>query len=370
MGHRAVPVVALTLGMFTAACGEPLIVLGDAPGLMRVVLGVGDSIGTRVDTIATRTRLNEPGGVAFDEASSTLYAADRGANRVSGGVTTRVARIITVDSRGRSRILVDAGGCNPGCILQAAAIAPAAGGLLVADPIGNRLLRVGPGGAVTVVAGTGARGSAPDGAAALSAPLDVPAGVAVGPDGLIYFSEMTGNRVRRISAAGLLETVAGSGSGVHGGDGGPALNAGVVQPAGLLWIGDALYIAEAGAGSVRRVQAGTISTVAGVDGQGFSGDDGPATSARLNFPIALAANGTGRTLYIADRDNDRVRALDLATGIIHTFAGTGSRTWSGVRRPAGETALYAPVALHAGGGFLFISDRGHSVVWRTATEYN
>lgn len=368
--RRVLPLVVLTLAAVQAGCGDPVMVLGDSPGYMRVVVGIGDSIGTRVDSVATRTKLTEPGAVAFDVASGTLYVADRGATRVIQGITTHVARIFAVSSAGRLRLLLDAGGCPSGtmCVVEPTAMALAPDGtLLITDGGSHRVFRFAPAsGALTVVAGTGAAGASPDGTPALQASLRRPAGIALAADGSIYVSEESGNQVRRIDAGGVLRTVAGSGSAVHSGDGAAAVSAGVFLPTGLALHGTQLYIAEAGAHTVRRVDLSTagIETVAGNQVQGFSGDGGPALQASLSVPHALAVTASGSTLYISDRDNHRVRMVSLASGAIATYAGTGSTVFNGRRQPAGAAALRSPRGLAAGASFLCIADPAMQVVWR------
>jgi trimeric autotransporter adhesin len=361
----------IALGASLSGCGEPLVVLGDAPGLMRVVLGVGDSLGTRVDTIATRTRLTDPMSVAFSTSNGVLYVADRAALRQINGLNTRVTRIFAVESDGRSRLLLDAGGCTAGpCIVQPYAMVLATdGSLVIADAAGNRVLRYRPGGAVTVLAGTGVAVTVADGAVAATSPVSRPSGVAVAADGRIFFSEADAHRIRVIGTDGRLSTFAGNGSGTHSGDGGPATAAGIADPAGLALRDGVLYIAEYGGHSVRAISAaGVISTVAGVGLAGFSGDGGAATGAGLNQPVAVTISADGRSLYISDQGNHRIRTVDLASGTIRTFAGTGNTAWAGNRLSAGATALNMPAGLDAtANGFLFIADRGHSVVWRTST---
>jgi hypothetical protein len=369
MGHRSAALAVCAGALFTAACGEPLVVLGDAPGLMRIVLGVGDSLGTRVDSIAVRSRLLEPTGVAFDDATGVLFAADRGAVRQVSGVTTRVARIFSVTSSGRSRLLLDAGGCTMGpCIFEPIAMVRASdGSLIIADAVGHRVLRYIPQTSITVLAGTGVAGDAPDGASAAISPINRPMGVAIAPDGSIVFSENNSNRVRAIGADGRLRTIAGNGSAVRSGDGGAATAAGVVGPAGLTYIDGTLYIAEYAVGAVRAVDAsGGISTIAGRGVPGFAGDEGRAIDAHLDRPLALTATADGRTLFVSEEGNHRVRAVVLSSGVIRTFAGTGDTRYVGSRRAAGETSLFRPAGVHAAGGFLFIADRGHAVVWRTS----
>lgn len=373
MGRFSLAVAAAALAV--AGCGEPFIVLGDAPGIMRTVLGVGDSIGTRFDSIAVRSRLTGPVGVAFDPDVDLLYVGDRGALRQAGGVTTPVARIFSVTSRGIATLLIDAGGCSSGtCMLQPTAIAVAPdGSLVIADQVGNRVFRYVPSGALTVIAGDGTQATAQDGALAIASPMSRPAGVAVDANGTIYIGESGGHRVRTIDSNGLLQTVAGTGAPGHTGDGGPATAAQLNEPAGLHFADGVLYVTDVVAHVVRRVDtSGTISTIAGTPGvAGFSGDGGAAVTAVLNRPVALARTPDGRQLFISDQGNDRVRALDLATGSIRTFAGTGSRVWTGSRQLAGETSLFRPAGLDAAAnGFLFIADGGHSVIWRTSVGTN
>jgi DNA-binding beta-propeller fold protein YncE len=369
---RAVVVGAVAVaGVSLGGCGEPLVVLGDAPGLMRIVLGVGDSIGTRVDSIATRTRLTQPRAVAFNPANTTLYVADRGALRQVSGTTTPVARIFSVTSSGRSTLLLDAGGCIQNvCLQEPTAMAVAADGtLIIADAVGSRIFRYAPGGALTVLAGTGVAASSADGQPAATSPVNRPAGVAVGADGRIYFSESIANRVRAFQPGGTLTTIAGTGVRSTTGDGGPATQATLSEPHGLAFHAGVLYVAESGGHVVRAIQpGGTISTVAGLaGGAGFSGDDGPAVQARLSRPYAVAVSSNGRALFISDRDNDRVRVVDLVTGVIRTFAGTGDPRFNGNRLSAGQTSLDEPLGVDASyAGFIFIVDSGHFVVWRTS----
>lgn len=371
MGRSTRTVGAALAALVIAGCGEPFVVLGDAPGIMRIVLGVGDSIGTRVDSLATRTRLTQPTGVAFDADAAVLYAGDRGALRQSGGITTPVARIFSVSSSGEATLLVDGGGCSTGpCMLQPTAMTVAPGGAIyIADQAGNRVFRY-VNGTLSVVAGDGTLATAPDGAPAASSPISRPAGVAVAADGSLLIAEAGAHRIRRIDANGQLGTVAGTGESGHSGDGGPATAARLDEPAGLAFRDGVLYVSDMVAHVVRRIdESGIIATIAGVPGAaGYSGDGGLATLATLDRPVALALTPDRQTLFISDQGNDRVRAVDLASGAIRTFAGTGSRTWSGSRKLAGETSLFRPAGLDAAAnGFIFIADDGHSVVWRTST---
>jgi sugar lactone lactonase YvrE len=144
-----------------------------------------------------------------------------------------------------------------------------------------------------------------------------------------------------------------------GGDGGPAVAAFLNFP-GALAVDDErnLYIADTMNHRVRKVTASTgdITTIAGTGQHRFSGDNGPAVAAALHDPTALALDGAG-SLYIADQGNHRVRRVDLATGVITTVAGVGESMYNGDDLPAHEAGLAGPSGLACSGdGILYVAD--------------
>jgi sugar lactone lactonase YvrE len=352
------PTLALTLAatLLTAGCGDPVVVLGDWPGYMRVVLGVAGSAGMTTDTAAVRTRLFVPYGVAA-AADGSIYVGDQ------------AGRIIRVTPAGRALdVYSAAAGCAP-CLQQPEGMAVDSTSLYVADPGAGKVWRVSLQrfGEVTALAGNGGESSGPDGPA-LSTSIAGPAHVVLDATGRIYFSERRGNRVRRLDADGTLHSVAGTGAAGFSGDGGAATSATLNGPSGLALQGSTLFIADAGSQRVRAVDlsSGIIRTVAGTGVSGFTGDDGPATAATLATPQALAATPDGRTLYIADQLNRRIRSLDLTTGVIRTFAGTGGSGFGGAGRAAAETALPLPIDIAVSPyRLLFVVDAVNLVVWRT-----
>src|SRR5690606_5003163 len=110
--RRALASFPLLLALAGSGCGDPVVVLGDTPGYMRVVAGQPGLIGERIDTVAVRTLLTDPSAVAFDEQAGSLLVMDRGSRRTINGIQLRLARILEVDSRGRLEVVIDAGGCT------------------------------------------------------------------------------------------------------------------------------------------------------------------------------------------------------------------------------------------------------------------
>lgn len=205
------------------------------------------------------------------------------------------------------------------------------GSVLITDTNFGRVLRGFPdGGASTVVAGGAAGASgffdgySGDGGPAAAARLSYPFGLAALPDGGFVIGDSGNHRVRRVSRDGRISTVAGNGTHGYGGDGGPALRAALHSPKGLAVTpnGD-LLIADSFNHRIRKVtRAGTIMTVAGSGTRGFSGDGGAAVAAALSAPEAVAADRAGGFL-IADTGNRRLRRVG-PDGRIFTVAGTGS----------------------------------------------
>ena len=220
-----------------------------------------------------------------------------------------------------------------------------AGNLFIADTDNHRIRKVDAAGVISTVAGTGSFGSRGDGGPAVDARLLSPQGVAVDGAGNLFIADTNNNRIRKVDSAGVISTVAGTGWTGSRGDGGPAVEARLAFPRDVAVDGAGnLFIADTNNNRIRKVDAaGIISTVAGTGDRGFSGDGGPAVEARLAFPRDVAVDGAGN-LFIADTNNHRVRKVDSA-GVISTVAGTDS---AGLFSPQG-------VAVD-GAGNLFIAD--------------
>ncbi|MGE5244718.1 MAG: glycosyltransferase [Betaproteobacteria bacterium] len=211
------------------------------------------------------------------------------------------------------------------------------------------------------------KGYAGDNGPAISAWLDTPGGIAIAPNGTIYFADSNNDVIRRIDPGNrIITTVVGSHKTGFTGDGGPATKAELDTPDGVAVApDDDLVVADSHNDRIRRVDrpTGVIITVAGSGVNGYDGDDKPATEAALNTPnaVAVAANGD---IYIADTLNYRVRMIDHATGFIHTIAGDGTAGESGPvgdGGPATSATLNMPsdVAV-APNGDVYIADMHHN----------
>jgi sugar lactone lactonase YvrE len=280
---------------------------------------------------------------------------------------------------------------NANLSTPAGVVADASGNLFIADEGNNRVRKVDTNGVITTVAGSGTDvsvgaavrpalralprlGSASvtyggDGGAATNALLYRPSDVVLDTAGNLYIADSGNNRVRKVDTNGIITTVAGNGTAAFAGDGGAATNASLYRPVALtLDANGNLFIADSENNVVREVgRDGFISTVAGTNNYGFSGDGGAATNALMSAPSGVAVDASGN-LYIGDAGNQRVRKVD-ARGIITTFAGTGAWGFSGDGGAATNAELWNPngLGLDAAGNLL-VADSSNSRIRRVGTN--
>ena len=287
-------------------------------GIISTVAGNGLPGSSGDGGLAVNASLSNMLGLALDNAGN-LYIADSGNRRVRK--VTSAGIISTIAGTGVQGFSGDGGPATSAQLNTPASIIFSAGNLYIADSSNQRIRRISSDGTITTVAGNGVTGFSGDGGPATGASLAFPLGMAMDSGGNLYFADGNNNRVRRISPAGVITTVAGDGVGRFAGDQGPASSASLDVPEDVAFDGAGnLYIADAGNNRVRKVDSsGLISTLAGMGDNGFSGDGGPATEAMLNFPWGLTTDFTG-SVYIADRVNSRVRVVSGSLTGLPTLA--------------------------------------------------
>jgi len=298
-----------------------------------------------------------PAGAAVDSAGN-LYIADSANHRIRK-VDAGNATITTVAGNGTMGFGGDGAAATAASLSFPAAIAvDAAGNLYIADTGNSRIRKVTPAGTISTIAGNGTLGSAGDGAAATAASLHYPGGVAVDTNGNVYIADTYNHRVRVVAVAtGVINTIAGTGTAGSAGDRGAAAAAQLYHPQGLaLNATGTLYVADTYNHRVRSVGGGTIDTFAGSSSGGYGGDGGAATAAQLNLPTAVAFDAGGN-LYLADFGNHRIRVVPSAGGLISTFAGAGTAGYSGDGGEALAATMNLPSGVAANGtGVLYLSD--------------
>ena len=242
------------------------------------------------------------------DAAGNLFIADTGNHRIR---KVNLEGIIAT-------IAGDGGPATQAELFSPEGIAvDAAGNLFVAEIGNHRIRKVGADGIITTIAGSGNPGFSGDGGPAVSGEITLPRGVAVDKAGNVFFGE-AGNRIRKVSANGIITTVAGTGRSGFSGDGGPGASARIANARGVAVDGSGnLFIADTRNHRIRKVTPnGTITTVVGNGTCCDAGDGGPADAAQLNFPQGVIVDAAGN-LFIADLSN-RIRKV-TPDGIITTF---------------------------------------------------
>ena len=348
--------------IFIANAMDQLIRKVDSAGIIDRFAGgwLGDD-GSAIDAT-----VNRPQGAAVDGFGNLLIADSRN-NRirkvdVSGSITT-------VAGDGTAGYSGDGGSAVLARLDGPASVAvDGSGTIFIADTANHRIRKVDASGIITTVAGDGTAGYSGEGGPAVSASLNSPYAVALDSSGNLYIADLSNNRIRKVEPSGVISTVAGSGIAGSSGDNGPAVSASLNGPRGVaVDASGAVYIADSNNQRIRKVDAaGVITTIAGTGFRGYAGDGGPALSASLSNPAGVAIDTTG-AIYLADDGNQRIRKID-SSGVITTVAGNGTAGYSGDGGPATSASLSMNRAMDTGGitvdamGNLFIADTANSRV--------
>jgi sugar lactone lactonase YvrE len=306
---------------------------------------------------ATDCVLDRPAAVALD-AAGNIYICERDANRVRK-VTTD-GTIITIAGTGTLGYSGDGGPAtaamlySPNCV-----VVDESNNVFIGDQI-SVIRKIDAAGNINTVAGVGTVGFSGDGGPATNAQLHVPSGLAFDADGNLLIADFENNRIRKVTASGIITTVAGTGLTEFNGNNIPATDANIT-PYGIATDGMGnILVASSLSCSVRKINAvGYINTIVGTSVLGFSGDLGPATDAQLFAPMGVCADNAGNIL-VSDTRNHRIRKID-ADGNITTIAGNGLNTFAGDGGPATAASITLPMSIALDNtGSLIVCDYGNN----------
>jgi len=383
------PAGDLLISCVRSACIRKVNVLAPSPIIVTIAGRGGATLGDLGP--ATSATLGSPRDVAVD-AAGNIFVYQTGDDRVRR-IDALTGFIDTVVGTGLSGFIGDRGLQEQGVLLApTGATYDASGNLYIADTLDHAIRRVAPDGTITTIAGNGQPGYAGDGGPSELAILDSPRDVAM-LGNLLLIADSQNDLVRAIDlTTGIITTYAQV----------PAPMALVVDSGNVVYVsrnnqidridtnrfvslyvdnlngpdgmaltsGGDLYVANTGDNQVIRVSPGappTVAVVAGTGNAGFGGDDGQATAADLDSPSGVALTGADLVLVITDTGNERVRSVDLSTGIITTIVGNGTPGFSGDGGPASSAQVNEPRLIVPGGGGLIFADTSSNRIRKIIT---
>jgi hypothetical protein len=304
---------------------------------------------------AASAHLHDPQSVCSDNAGN-IYVADLGNHVVwkinSSNIISIFAGTGIVGSSG------DGGPADAAKIgFPYGVCSDNAGNIYITDQYNGTVRKVGVNGNISTIAGNGSFGYLGDGGPATDAELSSPCAICVDKFGNVFFADFGNQTIRKINSSGIISTVAGNGMIGNFGNGGLATEAMLNSPTGVS-VDNAgnIYIADMGNSCIRKVDAaGIITTFAGSDSIGYSGDGGPGTSAELKYPYFVYVDENGN-VYISDTGNGVLRLVNNA-GTISTIAGDGTLGYSGDGGPAASASFIAIAGICIdNGGNIYIAD--------------
>lgn len=336
----------------------------NSDGTVNHIAGTGVSGYSGDNGPATSATLRAPTGVVYDSVGN-LYIADTFNHVIR--VVSLDGTITTIAGQGEPGLPGSNGSATHAFLnTPTALVVDLINNILYINDAGNGVIRKVLNGSIFTYAGTiretgSTCAPSADNVQATTVPLCDPEGLALDTAGNLYIADFADNRIRRVDfVTQLIRTVAGTGQAGYAPDGSPALSP-LGNPGGVVVDATgAIYIAESGNETVRKVTGGILKTVAGNTVAGFSGDQQPALTAELNTPFGLVLDTAG-DLYLADRDNFRVRKVDTKN-LISTVAGNGASSLSSVI-PASDLPLSLPFGVAVGpDGSVYVADTNSDVI--------
>ena len=331
--------------------------------IINTYAGTGTPDSTGDNGLATSAALNTPYGVASDDAGN-VYIADYNNNKIrkidAAGVITIIAGTGVAGFSGDGFAATAAEIQNPRGIAV-----DRVGNVYFSDYGNNRIRKITVAtGIITTIAGNadGLPAYYGDGGLADTSHVGFPWGLTVDLVGNVYIADQSNCRVRKIDhTTGIISTIGGTGIAAFGGDGGLATSAKIQYPVGVA-LDDTgnIYVADYGNNRIRKINtSGIISTIAGSAVYGFSGDGGPSNLSKLYYPIGITVDAVNN-IYIADLNNNRIRMINTA-GIINTIAGNGTAAFAGDGMLAVDAEINQPTGVAVDtGGRIFIADKDNN----------
>ena len=317
----------------------------------------GSGTGGFADGIGIAAQFYTPTGVALD-AQSNIYVADPNNYRIrkitASGIVSTLAGNGTYG-------FVDGNGTTAQFKFPVGAALDAQGNIYVADADNNRIRKITASGIVSTLAGSGTAGFADGNGPA--AQFNSPNGVALDAQGNIYVADDFNNRIRKITSSGIVSTLAGSGTYGFADGNGPAAQ--FNSPAGVALDAQGnIYVADANNHRIRKITAsGIVSTLAGSGTQGFADGNGPAAQFHLPYGVALDAQDN---IYVADALNNRIRKI-TASGLVSTLAGSGTQGFADGNGTTAQFYTPAGVALDAQGN-IYVAEIGNNRIRKITIE--
>jgi sugar lactone lactonase YvrE len=344
----AVLLLVVPIAFGIGGCGKER--LSPQPVNDSTIVAGSDSAGL-VDGVGTAARFNRPFGLALD-ASGNLYIADQGNSVIRKMDNANVVSTLA----GKGGVLGSANGLDTAARFNKpfGVATDASGNVYVADAGNNLIRKITPAGLVSTFAGTGVAGAAngPD-----TATFNSPLGVALDGSGNVYVADYENNLIRKITSAGVVSTLAGTG--VAGADNGAGTIATFNLPESLtVDAAGNVYVVDNGNDLIRKITpTGVVSTLAG-NGQAGSAN-GTGTSASFHSPFGIAIDAAGN-LYVADAGNNQIRKITQA-GVVSTFAGSGARGASNATGKAATFNTPSGVAVDASGN-VYVADENNNLI--------
>jgi len=317
-------------------------------GVVTTLVGSGSY--AFADGVGTSASFYNPFGVALD-ANGTAYVADASNSRIRK-ITS--ARIVTTLAGSGNLAFADGAGASASFFYPYGVAVDASGTVYVADTSNHRIRKITSAGVVTTLAGSGSAAFV-DGIGT-SASFNNPTGIAVDASGAVYVADQSNNRIRTVTSAGVVTTLAGSGSAAF--VDGIGTSASFNNPSGVaVDANGTVYVADYFNNRIRTVtSAGVVTTLAGSGSAAFA--DGAGTSASFNTPSGVAVDSSG-TVYVADYVNNRIRKI--SEGVVTTLAGSGNAAFAdGTGTSASFIYPFGGIAVDATSGTVYASDQFNS----------